>query len=157
MKRYYWSALVLVIIALAAGITNTLVSKPYVTDRIISEDLRTLDTGIVSYYDKNQKLPETLDQLNVSADIKPRINNYEYTRGSEVAFSPTPSPKAGLYYRPEPIARQTFTLCATFKTATRDNRVKILESDSFNPEIHGKGRQCFTDYAYATYPVSALR
>lgn len=157
MKRYYLAALALVIIALAAGIANTLVSKPYISDRIISEDLRTLDTGIVSYYDKNQKLPETLDQLNVSADIKPRIKNYQYTPGSAVASASTPSKKSGLSYRPEPLVRESFTLCATFKTATSDNRVKMLEADSFNPEIHEKGRQCFSDYVDVTDPASAFQ
>lgn len=157
MKRYYLAALVLVIITLTAVIANTLVSKPYVTDRIVSEDLRALDTGIVSYYDKNQKLPDTLDELNVSADIKPRLKNYEYTLGSAVASAATPSPKTGLYFRPETLDREPFTLCATFKTDTTDNRVKMLDTEYFEPELHGKGRQCFTDYVNVADPQSTYR
>lgn len=156
MRRYYWSALALVIIALAAGTANTLVSKPYITDRIISEDLRTLDMEIISYHSQNHKLPDTLNQLDIKDVLKTRIKDYEYAPGSAVAAAVTKAPQAGLYYRPEPLTQESFTLCATFKTATNDNRVKMQTSDSFNPETHTKGRQCFTDYVTVNETAPAL-
>ena len=137
MRRYYIAAAVLIFIALAAGIANSLVSKPYVTDRIASEDLRALNSHILTYYNENKQLPDTLSQLDIKGDLQSRVVDYEYT----------PSPGMS--------SRESFTLCATFNTNTNDNRTKMLEPGYFDPSNHDKGRQCFTDYVSAYEAGSA--
>jgi len=145
VKRYYLAALALTLIALAAAVANGLVSKPYVTDRIISDDLSTLDTEIISYHSQNQQLPATLDQLDTKGDIKTRLKDYEYTPNSGPVAAPNRASTPGLPYSSGLTIQESFTLCATFKTSTNDTRTKIRVPGYFDPSSHDKGRQCFTD------------
>ena len=154
MKRNYIAAFVLVIIALVAGISNSIVSKPYVSDRMITQDLRSLSEHIRIFDVNNQMLPETLDELDVKGDLKNRIKNYEYTQNSPLGLEVKKSPRSGLEFRPDSINQQTYTLCATFKTSTLNDRTKLVPA-GFNPEVHEKGRQCFTEYVAGIEPASS--
>lgn len=153
MKRYYLAAVGLVLVALAAGLANSIVAKPYVSDRIIAQDFITVSSAVQKYHSTNHKLPDSLIQLKFTGDINLRLKNYEYTPGSAVVSADTKSENSRMSYRPDMINPITYTLCATFKTSTFDDNTKMAPA-GFNPQTHDKGRQCFTDNAAGTEPVT---
>lgn len=135
MNRYSRQAII-AIIALSLFVigTNTfrIVNQPYETDKKTVADILALDKSIIYYQIVNLKLPATLNQLDVKGDLNKRLKNYEYVNNSGAASAGT-----------APANQESFSLCATFQTsAFSDQKTPAY---FFEPKIHGKGHQCFSD------------
>lgn len=116
-------------------------------DEAISGDLRNIRNKIDAYESDNNKLPSSLDDLELNKQQESRAEkfNYEYT-----------SERRG----------NTYTLCAEFKTDTRNkgsgsqNPLTAFSGSSYDeysrssskddPTIHDKGRACFEYEAYGS-------
>ncbi len=154
MKRYYLACAIIVVIAVLAGVTNTLIARPHVADRIAAQDLHELDTAITSYHAKYDKLPSELKSLELSVNLSSRLSNYDYSVAPSNSPSIRPLGKNGVRLMPEPVSEeQTFSLCATFKTDTTKQQPTYNKYDMFTPDYHKTGHQCFTDSVTMSLPA----
>ena len=119
---------------LIGTITLHIASQPHDADAKTIADLIALNNDVIGYAVENRKLPATLNQLDVrgEGDLSKRLKNYEYVINSG-ASSPVTAP-AG---------QQSFSLCATFHTSAFSDQK--TQPDLFEPRIHSKGHQCFSD------------
>ncbi len=126
MKKYYLALTLICILAVLAIGLNISVSKGPAGDNARVKDLDAISTAVEAYATKHDALPTNLAAVELTADIKTRVGNYEYKRGL-----------LGKYQ-----------LCATFATDTTKSAAAIASGNnlgSSQPEYHKKGFAC-TDY-----------
>jgi hypothetical protein len=117
-------------------------------DAAIVNDIQSIQTKVSSYESKHNKLPSSLDDIDLTDQQKSRAKkfNYEYKASK---------------------SKSSYELCAEFKTdaskedtGSTQNPLEALSagaslyndtSQNDNPSTHGKGRQCFTTQSYGGY------
>lgn len=143
MKPYYRFIIILVIVALAAAGADYLARRGPARDAQAVQDLRELQSATDTYYLSQNRLPDNLAQLPLgSAGVKQRLSDYEYRRTGASAYQ----------------------LCATFQSArTSAGGTYVAPVNSGpdgsvipNPEVHGRGRQCFTYTEISISPVGPI-
>lgn len=146
----YILAILVVIIALLFAFIPLKQQRNMFVDQIIVTDLRALKSAITSYETKERSLPNSINDLDdLSEELEARVDKfgYEYSKGNG-----------------------TYELCAEFRTSTKDqggsgNALEgLLTGSSFNsfsetedPSVHDKGRDCFTYEARYPSSTSNLR
>ena len=123
-------------------------------DSKISQDLLSISYKVENYLSDNDKIPENLNSLGLSAEEKSRATSYNYQikEGSDSG---------------------TYELCADFLTNTKDKKpqsddpISAYAEDASlsypsisgrrdDPNVHGVGRQCFEFTSYGIDPVYPL-
>ncbi|MDP3727137.1 MAG: DUF5671 domain-containing protein [bacterium] len=99
-------------------------------------DLQTIQWQVINYWQKKDRLPDTIDQL----------------RDDISGFIPPGDPETGMPYEYRPLSSLQFELCATFTTEGRG----VFDEPSLAPRAvpekgyapdswaHGEGRTCFS-------------
>lgn len=167
-KLHKFSRLFPLIIVFIAGVTAFLaIAGPFrgevssKVDRLIENNLSTLNDRIQSYGQKNKKLPSSLSDLdfdnNYYKDAKSLIdkNLVEYTAKtiSSTNYSPTTGTTTTTYKSPssnKPSSNKlSYELCVTYKKARNESSGYDYGDGSYsssylNTMSHGAGRKCYS-------------
>lgn len=119
-------------------------------DSTITSDLRTVASKVRNYESRNNRLPRSIDDLELNKELKAHAKTYKYEYRS----------RSGGY-----------ELCAVFRTDTKDKKSSSDDNplerfssggssydyddlyrtnESDDPGNHGKGRQCFNYTSYSS-------
>jgi competence protein ComGC len=151
----------IVLLALLTAIFPILSNRAETIDRRTVSDLTTIQSSILTYKYKHDRLPSSLSDLTIDeSSTKGRLDDYKYKVTSSSTSSSSLDDLFGSSssssYSIGKYSRQTYQLCATFKTDTTD-----AASDSPTPayggisegvsttnrtqsfSVHEKGEQCF--------------
>lgn len=130
MKKYYAALVVIFLLSGGAIALNISLAQGPTRDNARVQDISDLDDAVEAYANKNDALPSALSDVTVSADLKSRLANYEYKKGTNGKYQ----------------------LCTTFVTDTTKSASSALLSRSSatndNPDVHTKGIACFDFTAY---------
>ena len=128
-KIFVWIIIGVVILAVVYGIFlagSPTTQRSLQSDQMRASNLQQISFAIDEYWERNQKLPETLEELQDS--------RYYF-----VDSIVDPITKEAYEY--QMLAEKQYELCATFDLASRDNRT-LLRAPSKVWE-HETGRTCF--------------
>ena len=131
MKKVIFGLVAIWIIAVVSVFLNFFMTTDYQTDQKTEEDLRTIQNQVVTYANKNNKMPKSISDLN--------IQNIDVTKYE---------------YKYEGIDRQNdeykYQLCAVFLKKSKD---KDLGYDNYIGGYHAAGRYCYDlrQYTLDTY------
>ena len=128
MKKYYFLAFVITVIAALAIGSNLMITSGRKADQKVTEDLDKLNLEIDEYAQDNNKLPSDLDDLPID-DLNRPISEYEFNKlKQEKNLSST---------------THRYELCATFNKETKDEFSDDNYESSYGFYYHKAGRQCF--------------
>ncbi|MFA5131281.1 MAG: DUF5671 domain-containing protein [Patescibacteria group bacterium] len=136
-RLFFYISLALVIAAFISAfffVESPKTARARRLDQIVVNNISSLESGVNTYYDRYQKLPDSIDQLTSE-------NNFYLDPG---ALS-DPETKTPIVY--EKLNDKDFQFCATFRTDSlqSDNgRGQVTYSMPVNPssQYHGTGYQC---------------
>ena len=128
MKKYYFLAFVITVIAAFAIGSNMMITSGRKADQKVTDDLAKLEQAIDDYAQNNNKLPNDLDDLSID-DLNRPISEYEFNKlNQEKDLSSTT-------YR--------YELCSTFNKEAKDEFSDGNYDNSAGYYLHEAGRQCY--------------
>ena len=95
-------------------------------DRAIEADFRAISREVQDYHDDKRRLPDELDDLDLSGDVESRASKYRYELKKETA--------------------RTYELCAEFKTDTTN---KDTDYQSFDDSFFSSSSYSSTDTTHS--------
>ncbi|HEX6462121.1 MAG TPA: hypothetical protein VFZ58_02480 [Candidatus Saccharimonadales bacterium] len=126
-----------------------------VIDGRTSNDLSNISLTLNEFVNNNDKLPDTLTELELDDKVASRLSAYEYQKSATPAsIEPTTSEKAAdtindLFRAPS--EQFSYKLCADFKTDTSNKNERLpipFLTTSSDFGTHPAGRHCFNKSAY---------
>jgi type II secretory pathway pseudopilin PulG len=121
-------------------------------DKLIENNLETVNSAISTYARTNKRLPENLGQLDVSNDAKKlaQSNVIEYRQTTSAPTSPIlNSLKNTPTYTSYTNTQATYELCVTYKKAKNDDsNYHTNDSTYLSTYSHKAGRQCYNQTVY---------
>ncbi|HUC20735.1 MAG TPA: hypothetical protein VMR98_04540 [Candidatus Polarisedimenticolaceae bacterium] len=145
MRKYYIAAVLIVLFGLASFGLYYATSKDVIADQQAAADIQQLQSEVNSYANRNKKLPDRLNDLDLSQQkVAARLGDYAYQPLGITEEPPKYSYNKGVHY-------YTYEICADFKTVKEEstqNTSDVIEYFS-NSSGHHKGRNCFKLKTYA--------
>ena len=132
MKKYYFYAVVITLIAVGALVASTLVGSDRKADGLTIDDLRSIENAVDRYTRANDELPDSLDELDTDT-LNNLISDYTYRQ-----LEPDEDDEK----------RKSYELCAEFEVDTVSGD-SATYYDDYSYDIHKKGKQCFDREVYA--------
>lgn len=135
MKKYYFLAFAITLVAFLAIGSNLLITYARKADQKLTEDLEKIERGLSSYTQDYSKLPRDVDELTEKyvSSLNNPISEYEYERLNQ-------EPKSE-YGRTN--ITHKYRLCAVFNKETKDEYSSSYDDQFVGFNYHKAGRQCF--------------
>lgn len=146
MKKHvvFFSILTIAIIGLV--IFSTILSRLQHDDKIKSSDINTIKTSIDDYVYKNNRLPDSLDAIDLKCSKEYKSNRPEIFNSSTTVDDCIPDRISN--YRYKKVSTTDLSLCTEFATNTagRTSPNNYESKGGFNyvdTSIHSSGDYCF--------------
>ncbi|MBI5906602.1 hypothetical protein HY857_00935 [Candidatus Saccharibacteria bacterium] len=146
IRKFFAISMVAVVAAISIlGIAGPIVGeRARRVDRLIENNMSTVQGGINNYADQNNKLPDSLDTLDVSGDAKKLIesNAIKYTPNSKPATSNNDSYSSQLSLSTKTTYTYYYTLCVNYEKSTKN-------SSGYSGSRYGAGSDDYSAYISA--------
>jgi hypothetical protein len=170
VRKYFKYSMVLlagvsIVLAIIGPAANARLRR---NDKLIENNISSVEQSIEGYASSNQKLPDSLGILSLDSDAKKLVdeNLIQYTPNTKSPTSAqrtsgvqinTYSPKFSNTNAYPPVNTYYYTLCANYKRATSNNYGSYINNQSdymtyISSTNHPAGKVCYqlktTDYGY---------
>ncbi|MEI6528911.1 MAG: DUF5671 domain-containing protein [Candidatus Falkowbacteria bacterium] len=137
VRLFFYISLALVIIAFIAAfffVESPKTARARRLDQIVINNISGLESSVNTYYEKNKRLPESIDELKADKNIYLDLNTLT-----------DPDTKQPIIY--QKFSEKDFQFCATFRldsAQTNNDRMPVAVSYPTYPgdKSHGAGYQC---------------